>query len=66
MSLCSLRFFTEKEDTKVLIIATIAWGLRQCSRAITLALIFLRVMKPGYVHAVYSRAKHPYLILRAF
>lgn len=44
----------DKEDTKVLIIATVAWGLRQCSRAITLALIFLRVMKPGYIHAAYT------------
>ncbi|XP_020701631.1 piezo-type mechanosensitive ion channel homolog isoform X9 [Dendrobium catenatum] len=45
--------FEDKEDTKVLIIATLAWGLRKCSRAITLALIFLRATKPGYIHAVY-------------
>lgn len=43
----------DKEDTKVLIIATIAWGFRQCSRAITLGLIFLCVLQPGYIHAVY-------------
>ncbi|XP_010914337.1 piezo-type mechanosensitive ion channel homolog isoform X1 [Elaeis guineensis] len=43
----------EKEDTKVLIVATIAWGLRKSSRAITLALLFLLVMKPGFIHAVY-------------
>ncbi|XP_077232288.1 piezo-type mechanosensitive ion channel component isoform X2 [Tasmannia lanceolata] len=43
----------EKEETKVLIVATIAWGLRKCSRAITLALIFLLAMKPGFIHAVY-------------
>ncbi|XP_058084087.1 piezo-type mechanosensitive ion channel homolog isoform X2 [Magnolia sinica] len=43
----------EKEDTKVLIVATVAWGLRRCSRAITLVLIFLLAMKPGFIHAVY-------------
>ncbi|XP_052187550.1 piezo-type mechanosensitive ion channel homolog [Diospyros lotus] len=42
-----------KEETKVLIVATIAWGLRKCSRAIELVLIFLIAMKPGFVHAVY-------------
>ena len=34
--------------------ATIAWGLRKCSRAIELVLIFLIAMKPGFIHAVYS------------
>ncbi|CAN1234108.1 Piezo-type mechanosensitive ion channel homolog, partial [Linum perenne] len=43
----------EEEGTKVLIVATIAWGLRKCSRAIMLAMIFLIAMKPGFVHAVY-------------
>ncbi|XP_037492491.1 piezo-type mechanosensitive ion channel homolog isoform X2 [Jatropha curcas] len=42
-----------EEDTKVFIVATIAWGLRKCSRAIMLALIFLIAMKPGFIHAVY-------------
>uniref|UniRef100_A0A2P2M0W9 Piezo-type mechanosensitive ion channel homolog isoform X2 n=1 Tax=Rhizophora mucronata TaxID=61149 RepID=A0A2P2M0W9_RHIMU len=42
-----------EEDTKVLIVATIAWGLRKCSRAIMLTLIFLIAMKPGFIHAVY-------------
>nr|XP_023880259.1 piezo-type mechanosensitive ion channel homolog [Quercus suber] len=42
-----------EEETKVLIVATIAWGLRKSSRAITLALIFLIAMKPGFFHAVY-------------
>ena len=42
------------EETKVLIVATIAWGLRKSSRAIMLALIFLIAMKPGFIHAVYS------------
>ncbi|CAN0892677.1 Piezo-type mechanosensitive ion channel homolog [Linum grandiflorum] len=43
----------EEEGTKVLIVATIAWGLRKCSRAIMLAMIFLIAMKPGFIHAVY-------------
>ncbi|XP_020526921.1 piezo-type mechanosensitive ion channel homolog isoform X2 [Amborella trichopoda] len=43
----------EKEETKVLIVATIAWGLRKSSRAITLLMIFLLAMKPGFIHAVY-------------
>ncbi|XP_075641549.1 piezo-type mechanosensitive ion channel homolog [Castanea sativa] len=42
-----------EEETKVLIVATIAWGLRKSSRAIMLALIFLIAMKPGFFHAVY-------------
>ncbi|GAV80465.1 DUF3595 domain-containing protein [Cephalotus follicularis] len=42
-----------EEETKVLIVATIAWGLRKCCRAIMLALIFLIAMKPGFIHAVY-------------
>ncbi|KAK3193919.1 hypothetical protein Dsin_025229 [Dipteronia sinensis] len=42
-----------EEETKVLIVATIAWVLRKCSRAIMLALIFLIAMKPGFIHAVY-------------
>ena len=45
---------TVEEETKVLIVATIAWVLRKCSRAIMLALIFLIAMKPGFIHAVYS------------
>ncbi|KAJ1257414.1 hypothetical protein BS78_K040800 [Paspalum vaginatum] len=43
----------EKEDTMVLIVATLAWGLRKLSRAITLTLLFLLVMKRGFIHAVY-------------
>lgn len=43
----------EKEETKVLIVATVAWGLRKCSRAISLALILLLALKPGFIHAVY-------------
>ncbi|KAH9786048.1 Piezo-type mechanosensitive ion channel-like [Citrus sinensis] len=42
-----------REETKVLIVATIAWGLRKCSRAIMLALIGLLAMKPGFIHAIY-------------
>ncbi|GLU07492.1 hypothetical protein SLE2022_244480 [Rubroshorea leprosula] len=40
-------------ETKVFIMATIAWGLRKCSRAIVLAMIFIIAMKPGFIHAVY-------------
>ncbi|GMI85789.1 PIEZO1 [Hibiscus trionum] len=40
-------------ETKVFIVATIAWGMRKCSRAIMLALIFIIAMKPGLIHAVY-------------
>ncbi|XP_047333858.1 piezo-type mechanosensitive ion channel homolog [Impatiens glandulifera] len=42
-----------KEETTVLIVATVAWGLRKCSRPIMLVLIFLIAMKPGFAHAVY-------------
>ncbi|KAL9430857.1 hypothetical protein AB3S75_026115 [Citrus x aurantiifolia] len=42
-----------REETKVLIVATIAWGLRKCSRAIVLVLIGLLAMKPGFIHAIY-------------
>ncbi|GJZ27834.1 piezo-type mechanosensitive ion channel [Tanacetum coccineum] len=42
-----------EEETKVLIVATIAWILRKCSRAIMLVLIFLIAMKPGFIHAIY-------------
>lgn len=52
---------SEKEATKVLIVATIAWGLRKCSRAIVLGLIFLIARKPGFIHAVYSKSdKSPF------
>ncbi|KAG8648226.1 hypothetical protein MANES_09G162700v8 [Manihot esculenta] len=44
----------ESEETKVLIIATISWGLRKSSRAIALVLIFFNALKPGIIHAVYS------------
>ncbi|KAL0370555.1 UNVERIFIED_CONTAM: Piezo-type mechanosensitive ion channel [Sesamum angustifolium] len=40
-----------KEDAKVLIVATIAWGLRKCSLPIMLLLIFLIATKPGLIHA---------------
>ncbi|XP_057960873.1 piezo-type mechanosensitive ion channel homolog [Malania oleifera] len=43
----------DKEETKVLIVATIAWGLRKSSRAIVLALIFPIALKPGFIHAAY-------------
>uniref|UniRef100_A0A6N2L9I4 Uncharacterized protein n=1 Tax=Salix viminalis TaxID=40686 RepID=A0A6N2L9I4_SALVM len=44
----------ESEETKVLIVATITWGLRKSSRAIALLLIFLIALKPaGFIHSVY-------------
>ncbi|KAL9683988.1 hypothetical protein QQ045_021419 [Rhodiola kirilowii] len=42
-----------EDETKVLVVATIAWGLRKSSRAIILILIFLVGMNPGFIHAVY-------------
>lgn len=45
----------------VLIVATVAWGLRKISRAITLGLMFLLVIKPGFIHAAYSMVKHSFL-----
>ncbi|XP_031279983.1 piezo-type mechanosensitive ion channel homolog isoform X2 [Pistacia vera] len=42
-----------EQETKVFVVATIAWGLCKCSRAVMLALIFIIAMKPGFVHAVY-------------
>jgi len=53
----------EKEDTMVLIVATLAWGLRKLSRSITLTLLFLLVMKRGFIHAVYSMVKHSFSML---
>ncbi|KAJ0651142.1 putative Piezo family protein [Helianthus annuus] len=44
---------TAKKETKVLIVATIAWVLRKCNRALMLVQIFLIAMKPGFIHAVY-------------
>ncbi|WCJ43227.1 hypothetical protein M5689_023983 [Euphorbia peplus] len=43
----------ESEETKVLVVATIVWGLRKSSRAIVLGLIFSVALKPGIIHAVY-------------
>ncbi|KAG6429158.1 hypothetical protein SASPL_107200 [Salvia splendens] len=51
-----------KEDAKVLIVATIAWGLRKCARPIMLLLIFLIAAKPGLVHAVYIIFFFAYLL----
>ncbi|XP_078441364.1 piezo-type mechanosensitive ion channel component [Wolffia australiana] len=52
----------EEENVKVLIIATFAWGLRKVSRAITLGLIFLLALKPGFIHAVYGIFLMVYLL----
>ncbi|KAL7126558.1 hypothetical protein ABFS83_14G196300 [Erythranthe nasuta] len=51
-----------KEDAKVLIVATIAWGLRKSSRPIMLLLIFLIATKPGLAHAVYMVFFFAYLL----
>ncbi|KAL0435788.1 UNVERIFIED_CONTAM: Piezo-type mechanosensitive ion channel [Sesamum radiatum] len=51
-----------KEDAKVLVVATIAWGLRKCSRAIMLLLIFLIATKPGFIHAAYMIYFFAYLL----
>ncbi|KAK4407093.1 Piezo-type mechanosensitive ion channel [Sesamum angolense] len=51
-----------KEDAKVLVVATIAWGLRKCSRAIMLLLIFLIATKPGFIHAAYMIFFFAYLL----
>ncbi|KAJ9547657.1 hypothetical protein OSB04_020200 [Centaurea solstitialis] len=59
-----------KEETKVLIVATIAWGLRKCSRAIMLVLIFLIAMKPVIFfflyllsHDIGNKVRHTLLLL---
>ncbi|XP_051132241.1 piezo-type mechanosensitive ion channel homolog isoform X2 [Andrographis paniculata] len=51
-----------KEDTKILIVATIFWGIRKCSRAIMLFLIFMIALKPGLIHAVYMIFFFVYLL----
>ncbi|XP_061348437.1 piezo-type mechanosensitive ion channel homolog [Gastrolobium bilobum] len=43
----------DEEETTVLVVATIAWGLRKCSHAVVLILIFLIAIRPGLIHAVY-------------
>ncbi|KAF5954964.1 hypothetical protein HYC85_007820 [Camellia sinensis] len=43
------------EEPEVMIVATIAWGLCKSSRAIVLTLIFSIALKPGFIHAVYSK-----------
>ncbi|KAK6243143.1 hypothetical protein QUC31_009552 [Theobroma cacao] len=43
----------EREETNVLIVATIVWGLRKTSRALALLLLFLIALKPGLIHALY-------------
>ncbi|XP_050223428.1 piezo-type mechanosensitive ion channel homolog isoform X2 [Mercurialis annua] len=52
----------ESEETKVLIVATIAWGLRKSSRAIALVLIFLIALKPGIIYAIYMMFFLVYLL----
>ncbi|KAL9235075.1 hypothetical protein vseg_009871 [Gypsophila vaccaria] len=43
----------EKEETKVLIVATIVWLFSKCSRTIVMTIIFLIAVKPGFIHALY-------------
>lgn len=51
----SVANFLEEEETTVLVVATIVWGLRKCSHTIILTLIFLIAIRPGLIHAVYSK-----------
>ncbi|CAN1232869.1 Piezo-type mechanosensitive ion channel homolog, partial [Linum perenne] len=66
----------DRDGSKVLIIATVAWVLRKTSRVIVLVLIFLIALRPGLIHALYmvffmiyllshtiSRQMRQYLIL---
>ncbi|KAK9732624.1 hypothetical protein RND81_04G011100 [Saponaria officinalis] len=43
----------EKEETKVLIVATLVWLFSKCSRAIVMTIILLIAVKPGFIHALY-------------
>lgn len=47
--------FLVEEETTLSVVATIAWGLRKCSHAAVLILIFLISIRSGIVHAVYSK-----------
>ncbi|XP_019423169.1 PREDICTED: piezo-type mechanosensitive ion channel homolog isoform X2 [Lupinus angustifolius] len=44
----------EGEETTVLVVAIIAWGIRKCSHAAVLILIFLIAIRPGLIHTAYS------------
>lgn len=63
MSYCLFVFvvkFLEEEET-LLVVATIAWGLRKCSHTVVLILIFIIAIRSGIVHAVYSKFNgHPF------
>ncbi|KAG4396639.1 hypothetical protein GLYMA_19G238300v4 [Glycine max] len=43
----------EEEEETLLVVATIAWGLRKCSHTVVLILIFIIAIRSGIVHAVY-------------
>lgn len=47
--------FLVEEETALLVVATIAWGLRKCSHVVVLILIFLIAIRPGLIHAIYSK-----------
>ncbi|XVF57384.1 hypothetical protein PTKIN_Ptkin06aG0200900 [Pterospermum kingtungense] len=42
-----------EDETKVLIVATIVWGVRKTSRVMEMLLLFLVALNPGLVHALY-------------
>ena len=44
-----------KDETTVLVVSTIAWGLCKISLVIVLILLLQMATKPGYIHAIYSK-----------
>ncbi|XP_020211265.1 piezo-type mechanosensitive ion channel homolog isoform X2 [Cajanus cajan] len=56
----------EEEGTTLLVVATIAWGLRKCSDVVVLILIFLIAIRSGLIHAVYMIFFIIYLLSNAF
>ncbi|KAK8542359.1 hypothetical protein V6N12_014957 [Hibiscus sabdariffa] len=53
----------DTEETKVLIVATIVYGIRKSSRAMVLLLLFLIALNPGLIPALYSTKIRQCLIL---
>lgn len=49
---------SDTEETKVLIVATIVYGLRKSSRAMVLLLLFLIALNPGLIPALYSKISY--------
>lgn len=52
---CFIVKFLEQEETTVLVVATIAWGLRKSSHVVVLILLFLIATRPGLIHGAYSK-----------